>query len=83
MKRRLMVTVICLLMMVPSVCMASSEVRLSADDGGWRAEVWHDGALFLRFVLTEAMAVWQSEGDDKTLRACPIVKGGMLRLIIR
>ena len=83
MKRRLVVMVICLLMMVPSVCMASSEVRLSADDGGWRAEVWHDGALWLRFVLTEAMAVWQSSDDDKTLRACPLVEGGMLRLIIR
>ena len=35
MKRWLIVVVICLVMMMPSVCMASSEVRLTSEDGGW------------------------------------------------
>ena len=83
MKRLMIVTAVCLMMMVPSVCMASSEVRLFADEGGWRAEVWHDGALFLRFVLAETVAVWRAEDDDKTVRVCPFVEDGMLRLIIR
>ena len=83
MKRLMIVTAVCLMMMVPSVCMASREVRLFADEGGWRAEVGHDGALFLRFVLAETVAVWRAEDDDKTLRACPFVEDGMLRLIIR
>ena len=83
MKRWLIAVVICLVMMMPSVCMASSEVRLTSEDGCWRAEVWTDGALFLRFVLADTVAVWQSEDDDKTVRACPVIEGGMLKLIIR
>lgn len=83
MKRWFIVAVICLVMMMPSVCSASSEVRLSAEDGGWRAEVWTNGTLWLRFVLADTVAVWQTDDDDKTILASPLVEGGMLKLIVR
>ena len=83
MKRWFITAVVCLMMLIPSTVFASSEVRLSAEDGGWRAEVWYDGTLFLRFVLADTVSVWQSDDDDKTVRACPVVEGGMLRLIVR
>ncbi len=83
MKRLMIVTAVCLMMMMPTTAFASSEVRLSADGDGWRAEVWHEGTLFLRFVLSEAVAVWRAEDDDRTVRATPLVEGGMLRLIVR
>ena len=83
MKRWFIAMVICLVMMMPSVCSASSEVRLSADGGGWRAELWTDGAQWLRFVLADTVAVWQTDDDDKTILASPLVEGGMLKLIVR
>ena len=83
MKRWCIAAAVCLMMMMPSVSLASSEVRLSSEDGGWRAEVWQDGALWIRFVMAEAMAVWRAEDDDKTVRATPLVEGGLLKLIVR
>ncbi len=83
MKRWCITAAVCLMMMMPSVCLASSEVRLSSDGDGWRAEVWHDGRVLVRFVMAEAAAVWQTDDDDKTIRVCPLVEGGMLKLIVR
>lgn len=83
MKRWCTITAVCLAVMMPSAAFASSEVKLSSDDGGWRAEVWHDGTLWIRFVMAEAMAVWRTEDNDKTILASPLVEGGMLKLIVR
>lgn len=83
MKRWCIVTAVCLAVMMPSTALASSEVRLSSEDGGWRAEVWHDGRVLVRFVLAEALAVWRADDDDKTILASPLVEDGMLKLIIR
>ncbi|MBQ8682279.1 MAG: hypothetical protein IJ510_00935 [Selenomonadales bacterium] len=71
------------LMLMPSVCSASCEVRLSADRGMQQAEMWLDGTLWLRFIIADVVPTWTGEGDDRTVWLSPKIEGGMLKIIVR
>lgn len=78
-----MLTASVLLLMMPSVCRAGSEIALTAEDGMRRAEVRIDGVLLVRLVIGEIVPVWREETTSSTVWLSPCFDGGMLKLIVR
>lgn len=83
MKRWLIVMTAVLMMLVPSVASAMSEVRLSADDDVKLAELWLDGRMILRVAVAEVIPVWRADDISPTVWLLPCLDGGMLKLIVR
>lgn len=83
MKRWLVTVTAVIVMLLPSVGQAMSEIRLTADEGVKQAEVWLDGTLLVRIIIAEFIPVWQAESTSRAVWIVPRLDGGMLRLIVR
>ncbi|MBO5244491.1 MAG: hypothetical protein J6B02_00175 [Selenomonadales bacterium] len=83
MKRILAIMTAVLVLSLPSVCSAESELRLSSDEGAKRAELWLGGQMLIRLVIAETVPVWAGDDAGRTIWLAPRIEGGMLKIIVR
>lgn len=82
MKRWVILMLVLMMLSVSPVCQAGSMIRLADDDGVRRAEVWFDGELVIRVIISEVIPVWGDNGSSSDVWLVPCFDGGMLRLTV-
>lgn len=82
MKRWIILMLVLIILSVSPVCQAGSMIRLADDDGVRRAEVWLDGALVIRVIISEVVPVWGDNSSSSDVWLVPCVDGGMLRITL-
>lgn len=83
MKRWVILMLVFMMLSVSSVCQASSMLRLADHDGVRQAEVWLDGELVIRVIISEVIPVWCDGSMANALWLVPQFEDGMLKLTIR
>lgn len=83
MKRWVILMLVFMMLSVSSVCQASSMLRLEDHDGVRQAEVWLDGELVIRVIISEVIPVWCDGSMANALWLVPQFEDGMLKLTIR
>lgn len=82
MKRWIILMLVLIILSVSPVCQAGSMIRLADDDGVRKAEVWLDGELVIRVIISEVVPVWGDTGSSSDVWLVPCFDGGMLRITV-